>query len=137
MNLNNISFLKFRTLFLINSYEFIIGSLFGSVLNEISYNLLPYFPGENFMRSLILVTLIAGLYITILDYMREFVDTLPYIKEYQEEEWFYHPPPIAMTFGFWISQNQMRFRNKNIQKFFFELVSTPKDIKYNKMMGLM
>ena len=31
----------------------------------------------------------------------------------------------------------MKFRNKNIQKYFFELVSTSKDIKYNKMMSLM
>ena len=97
---------------------------------------MPYLPGESFTKSLILITLISGLYLTILNYLREFVDTLPFVKEYQEEEWFYHPPPIAMTFGFWISQNQLRFRNKNIQKFFFGLVSTPKDIKYNKMMGL-
>ena len=136
MNLNNLNFIKFRTLFLINSYEFLIGSIVGIVLNEISYNILPYLPGESFTKSLILITLISGLYLTILNYLREFVDTLPFVKEYQEEEWFYHPPPIAMTFGFWISQNQLRFRNKNIQKFFFGLVSTPKDIKYNKMMGL-
>mgnify|MGYP001291420496 CR=1 FL=1 len=137
MNLKDINYLKFRTLFLINTYEFLIGSLFGSVLNEISYNIIPYLPGEGFMKSLLLVTLIAGFYITILFYLREYVETLPYIKEYIDEEWFYHPSPIAMTFGFWISQNQMKFRNKNIQKYFFELVSTSKDIKYNKMMGLM
>ena len=137
MNIKDINFLKIRTLFLINTYEFLIGSLLGTVLNEISYNIVPYLPGEGLLKSLFFVTLIAASYITLLLYLREYVEKLPYIKEYKEEKWFYHPSPIALTYGFWISQNQMKFRNKNVQKYFFELVSTARDLKYNKMMGLM
>ena len=137
MNIKDINFIKIRTFLLINSYEFLIGSLLGTVINEISYNIFPYFPGEHLLKSLFLLTLIAASYITLLIYLREGVENLPYVNEYKDEEWFYHPPPIAMTFGFWISQNQMKFRNRNIQKYFFKFVSSARDIKYNKMMGLL
>ena len=49
-------------------------------------------------------------------FIREFVDTLPIVKEYKERPGFYHPPPIALTFGLFRSILPLKQRGNHVSK---------------------
>ena len=110
---------------LVNFYEFTIGSIMGLFLNEISFKLFPYNKSESILMTTILTIVFAISFINLALYLRHWVEELPILSELSKEEWFSHPPPIALTFGFWITQRQLKFRNRNLQKYLFTLIGSP------------
>ena len=110
---------------LVNFYEFTIGSIMGLILNEISYKLIPYSKNENILLTGILTVFFATVFINLALYLRHWVEELPILSELSKKEDFVHPPPIALTFGFWITQRQLKFRNRNLQQYMFNLIGSP------------
>ena len=120
---------KFFVWSLINFYEFTLGFLLGLVLNEVSYKLLPFKKNENILATMIIVVVLGVLSINLTLYLREWVETLPGLKEYNlsEKTNYSHPPPVALTFGFWITHRQLKARNRSVQKYIFKLIGSPAD----------
>ena len=118
---------KFFVWSLINFYEFTLGFLLGLVLNEVSYKLLPFKKNENILATMIIVVVLGVLSINLTLYLREWVETLPGLKEYNlsEKTNYSHPPPVALTFGFWITHRQLKARNRSVQKYIFKLIGSP------------
>ena len=120
---------KFFVWSLINFYEFTLGFLLGLALNEFSYKLLPFKKNENILATMIIVVVLGVLSINLTLYLREWVETLPGLKEYNlsEKTNYSHPPPVALTFGFWITHRQLKARNRSVQKYIFKLIGSPSD----------
>lgn len=120
---------KFFVWSLINFYEFTLGFLLGLALNEFSYKLLPFKKNENILATMIIVVVLGVLSINLTLYLREWVETLPGLKEYNlsEKTNYSHPPPVALTFGFWITHRQLKARNRSVQKYIFKLIGSPAD----------
>ena len=120
---------KFFVWSLINFYEFTLGFLLGLILNEFSYKLLPFKKNENILATIIIVIVLGVLSIYLTLYLREWVETLPGLKEYNlsEKTNYSHPPPVALTFGFWITHRQLKARNRSVQKYIFKLIGSPAD----------
>lgn len=120
---------KFFVWSLINFYEFTLGFLLGLILNEFSYKLLPFKKNENILATMIIVVVLGVLSINLTLYLREWVETLPGLKEYNlsEKTNYSHPPPVALTFGFWITHIQLKARNRSVQKYIFKLIGSPVD----------
>ena len=120
---------KFFVWSLINFYEFTLGFLLGLILNEFSYKLLPFKKNENILATIIIVVVLGVLSINLTLYLREWVETLPGLKEYNlsEKTNYSHPPPVALTFGFWITHRQLKARNRSVQKYIFKLIGSPVD----------
>ena len=121
---------KFIVWSLINFYEFSLGFLLGLVVNEISFKILPFNKNENILSTLLLVIVIGVLSINLTLYLREWVNNLPGLNKYNLKEMtnFSHPPPIALTFGFWITHKQLKARNKSVQKYIFKIIGSPADV---------
>jgi len=114
---------------LINFYEFIFGFLLGLVLNEISYKIFPFKKNEGIFTTILLVLALGVMSINLVLYLRYWVETLPGLKEYNLSEINYpHPPPVALTFGFWITHRQLKARNRSIQQYIFKLIGSPIDV---------
>ena len=97
----------------------------GLVLNEISFKIFPYRKSESILMTTILTIVFAVVFINLALYLRHWVEELPGLSELSKKEEFVHPPPIALTFGFWITQRQLKFRNKNLQKYLFNVIGSP------------
>ena len=110
---------------LINMYELLFGFIFGMISNEISYFLIPHVSKENFMMSVLIFLIFGTAIINGTLYIRRFVRTLPVLDILSQKEDFSHPPPIALTFGFWMTQNQLKSRANIIQNFFFKFINSP------------
>lgn len=110
----------FRVNWLINVYEFIFGFIIGFLTNQLSRKLKVFSSNENTWMSLIMILLIGIPSITTLLYIRPFVRTLPGLIEYDlpNRTNFKHPPPIALTFGFWANQVQLKDRTHGLNKIF-------------------
>ena len=61
-------------------------------------------------------------------YIRRFVRTLPILNILSKKVDFSHPPPIALTFGFWMTQNQLKSRSNTIQNLFFKFINSPENL---------
>jgi hypothetical protein len=123
LNELDIHYDKIKVFALINLYEFILGSILSFIYNGISYFFFKYVPdSENYYVSFVLNCISISIIITAALLLREFVELLPGIYEHKDAEWFYHPSPIALTFGFWNFQSQLKLRNKNLRKMFVNLL---------------
>lgn len=118
---------KFIVWSLVNFYEFTIGFLLGLTLNEVSYMIAPFKDNENILTTLIILVVGGVLSINLTLYLREWVINLPGLKEYNltEKTNYSHPPPIALTFGFWITHRQLKARNRSVQKYIFKMIGSP------------
>lgn len=123
----DINLIKIRTLVLINIYEYLIGTLLGHFFNYFVILALRFYPGEHSLKTIISSIIVVAIFVSILDIIHELVKNFPGVYEYKEEDWFVYPSPIALTFGFWTTQNQLKLRNKQIRKLFISL--TPKEIQ--------
>jgi len=109
----------------INTYELMIGFALGLVANELSYAVIPFGKRDDLGTTVLLMIGTGVLIFNMLLYIRIFVELLPGVREYAGKEGFEHPPPVSLTFGFWITQNQLIARSKLIQKKVFELIKSP------------
>ena len=123
----DINMIKVRTLLFINFYEYLIGTILGYLFNYFSILMLRFYPKENSLKTILLSIFTVVLFVSILDIIHETVKNLPGVYEYKQESWFVYPSPIALTFGFWTTQNQLKLRNKQIRKLLVSL--TPKEIQ--------
>jgi hypothetical protein len=123
----DINALKLRTLLIINLYEYLIGTILGYLFNFFSIIILRFYPKENSFKTIFLSTITVVFFVSILDIIHESVKKLPGVYEYTEESWFVYPSPIALTFGFWATQNQLKLRNKQIRNLLIKL--KPKEIQ--------
>jgi hypothetical protein len=116
---------KLKVFAIINFYELILSFILGLILNEISYKFFPVSLKDNILTTLFLtITLGVGI-ITCILYLRMIVNKFPGVKEYSSREGFSHPPPIAMTFGFWVTQTQLIVRKGMIKNAVFKLINSP------------
>ena len=123
----DINMIKVRTLLLINFYEYLIGTILGYFFNFLSIIILRFYPKENSFKTIFLSTITVVFFVSILDIIHESVKKLPGVYKYTEESWFVYPSPIALTFGFWSTQNQLKLRNKQIRNLLIKL--KPKEIQ--------
>ena len=123
----DINLIKIRTLILINIYEYLIGKFLGYFFNYSIILALRFYPKEHPIKTIISSVIIVAIFVSILDLVHELVKNFPGVYEYKNEDWFVYPSPIALTFGFWTTQNQLKLRNKQIRKLFISL--TPKEIQ--------
>lgn len=123
----DINLIKIRTLVLINIYEYLIGTLLGYCFNYFVILALRFYPGEHSLKTIISSIIIVAIFVSVLDIIHELVKNFPGVYEYKGEDWFVYPSPIALTFGFWTTQNQLKLRNKQLRRLFISL--TPKEIQ--------
>ena len=110
---------KLLSLLLINFYEGILGFILGLILNVtlFKFKFLKANVTENiydsFLKMIISIVFIAICMLMI----REFVDTLPVIKDYKKKKGFYHPPPIVLSFCLFRTIDPIKYRVAHILKF--------------------
>ncbi len=116
---------KLKVFAIINFYELTLSFILGLILNEISYKFLPVSLKDNILTTIFLtITLGVGI-ITCILYLRMIVNKFPGVKEYSSREGFSHPPPIAMTFGFWVTKTQLIAIKRIIKNAVFKLINSP------------
>jgi len=116
---------RFKMFMMINFYEMTLGFILGLITNELLYILAPFNSNEDGISSIIYTVLFGTLTVSLLLYLRIFVETLPGVREYKDREGFSHPPPIGLTFGFWVSNKQLKARSKLLQSRIFKLLKSP------------
>lgn len=119
---------RLTSFILINLYELVIGFSFGMIFNEISYTTLSHNQKESIFITLFMMILMGIIVITALLYIRIIVDKFPGLKELSSKEGYSHPPPIALTFGFWMTQNQLRSRSQMIKNYVFSFLKRPEKV---------
>lgn len=122
---------RFKVYTLINLYELVLGFLVGMVLNEISYKMFPHTKEELLIVSIVMLILLGTFIINCLLYLRRRVEDLPGLDKLTKKSDFKHPPPIALTFGFWMTQNQLRSRSEALKLFFYNYLASPLHTVYN------
>ena len=113
---------------LINFYELLLGFSFGMLFNEISYSMLSHNQKEKIFITLIMMLIMGIMFITSLLYIRIIVDKFPGLNELSSKEGYSHPPPIALKFGFWMTQNQLRSRSQMVKNYFFSFIKRPEKV---------
>ena len=116
---------KIKVFAIINFYELTISFILGLILNEISYKIFPISLKEDIITTIFLTIVLGVSIITCILYLRMVVQHFPGVKEYSLRKGFSHPPPIAMTFGFWVTQNQLTVRKTLIKNAVFKLINSP------------
>ena len=116
---------KMKVFTLINLYELVISFIMGIILNEISYYLFPVNVKNNILVIILLTIVLGIIIINCVLYLRMKVKFFPGVLEYSQRKGFTHPPPIALTFGFWMTQHQLRVRKSLIKKFVYKLINSP------------
>ena len=116
---------KLKVFAIINFYELTISFILGLILNEISYYLFPVNVKNNILIIFLLTIILGIIIINCILYLRIKVRNFPGVKEYSNRKGFTHPPPIAMTFGFWMTQHQLAVRKTLIKKYIFSLINSP------------
>ena len=116
---------KLKVFAIINFYELTISFILGLILNEISYYLFPVNVKNNILIIFLLTIILGIIIINCILYLRIKVRNFPGVKEYSNRKGFTHPPPIAMTFGFWMTQHQLIVRQTIIKKFVYKLINSP------------
>ena len=122
MLLSSKDLLKVRSL--IVAYEFVIGLIYGHLLNAAITRVLPYASSANSLFGLAVLLLVAIPTLTSLLYIREKVEQLPGLKEYdlKNKSNFAHPPPLGLGFGFWGAMGQLKDRNAGANMYFSSVV---------------
>ena len=116
---------KLKVFSIINFYELTISFILGLFLNEMSYLIFPVNLKENILITIFLTIFLGVFIITFILYFRMNVNKLPGVKEYAHRKDFTHPPPIALTFGFWMTQKQLTVRKEIIKNAVFRLINSP------------
>ena len=75
-----------------------------------------------------MMILMGVIVITFLLYIRIIVDKFPGLDKLSTKEGYSHPPPIALTFGFWMTQNQLRSRSQMIKNSVFSILKRPEKV---------
>lgn len=119
---------RFICFSLINLFELVFGYLFGMITNEVTYLILPHTKNEGMITTIISFFIFGTLIINGTLYIRRFVRTLPILDVLSKKADFSHPPPIALTFGFWMTQNQLKSRSDSIQNLFFKFINSPTNL---------
>ena len=126
---------KLLSLLLINFYEGIFGFILGMILNVtlFKFKFLKANVTENiydsFLKMIISIIFVAMCMLII----REFVDTLPVIKDYKKKKGFYHPPPIVLSFCLFRTIDPIKYRVAHILRYVKKQVNIDDSpwLKYN------
>lgn len=108
---------KIKIFTLISFYELIIGFIIGIILNKFSKYIIPYSNSENIYLTILLTIFLGVIFITIVLFFRDRVNYFPGIKKYHNTPNFHHPPPIALTLGFWVTQKELFKRKESVFNF--------------------
>ena len=108
---------KIKIFTLISFYELIIGFIIGIILNKFSKYIIPYSSSENIYLTILLTCLLGVIFITIVLYFRDKINYFPGIKKYHNNVNYKHPPPIALTLGFWVTQKELFKRKESVFNF--------------------
>ena len=121
---------QFIVICLINIYEFIIGYFIGIITNEIGFRIIQYLDSESMLKSILMICLIGIPSITLLLQLRKYVQYLPGLRQYNlsNKTNFKMPPPVALTFGFWSNQSQLKLRNANLHDQILNKIRSTRDI---------
>lgn len=111
----------FQSLLIFNAYEFTIGMFVGFISNELIEKSFKYVPTESIFVSFLVLFVFGSFLLTLLLYIREWiVRNVPGLREYNLEakkNWEM-PPPLALGFGFWGMQQQLKARYSHIDNQF-------------------
>ena len=120
---------QFIVIFLINIYEFIIGYFIGIITNEIGIRIIEYLDSESMLKSILMICLVGIPSITLLLQLRKYVQYLPGLRQYNlsKKTNFKMPPPVALTFGFWANQSQLKLRNANLHNHLLNIIRSTRD----------
>ena len=110
----------FRVRMTLNAYEFILGFVFGQVVNELMRRVMPFSRKDSWLGMAAVIAMVGVPSMTGLLYIRDRVETLPGLREFDlpNRPNFAHPPPLALGFGFWGAMGQLKARNQGMEDYF-------------------
>ena len=117
----------------LNFYEAIFGYIVAIIFSLLWSNIMDINITENFFDSFLKVIISITILSTVLLFVREFVDTLPVISDYKKRPGFYHPPPIALTFGLFRSIVPLSQRSKHVSNTLTKFIGTKGESPWKKL----
>jgi hypothetical protein len=117
----------------LNFYEALFGYIVAIIFTLLWSKLLGINITDNFFDSFLKVVISITILSTVLLFVREFVDTLPVISDYKKRPGFYHPPPIALTFGLFRSTVPLGQRAKHVSNTLTKFIGTKGDSPWKKI----
>lgn len=117
---------KFFLFIALNFYEALFGYIVAVLFTMTWFQAFGLNLADNFFDSFLKVLISITIISTILLFVREFVDTLPVIRNYKLRPGFYHPPPIALTFGLFRSIVPLGQRAKHVSDMITKAIGSKK-----------
>ena len=129
-----------KVFFFINLYEYSFGIILGHFINFLLKTFISFESNSSLIVTLLVSLIVLVPLLTVILFGRtRYIHKLPFLKDIDLKNAtnFSHPPPLAFTFGFWQTQQELSYRNnamgnvikKMIDKLIKNLIKYIKKIK--------
>ena len=87
------------------------------------------------LKSILMICLVGIPSITLLLQLRKYILFLPGLKQFHlsKKTNFKMPPPVALTFGFWSNQSQLKLRNAKLHDEILRILRSTRDNILNNL----